>query len=118
MIRKIKNLSDATLKKPGLIFSRDLLMFAYYTSGMAFVDIAHLTCDNIKGNYLVYKRRKTGQELQIRILPEIQELIDRYHSNSLFYFPYYERLILHIRIMKVHSGTKPAVEKYRQSGRY
>ena len=87
VIRKIKNLSDATLKKPGLIFSRDLLMFAYYTSGMAFVDIAHLTCDNIKGNYLVYKRRKTGQELQIRILPEIQELIDRYHSNSPFLFP-------------------------------
>lgn len=87
VIRKIKNLSNKTLKKPSLIFSRDLLMFAYYTSGMAFVDIAHLTCDNIKGNHLVYKRRKTGQELQIRILPEIQELIDRYHSDSPYLFP-------------------------------
>lgn len=87
VITAVKKLSDETLQKPGLILSRDLLMFSYYTRGMAFIDIAYLTRDNIKGNYLIYQRHKTGQELRIRILPEIQTLIDRYRSGSSYLFP-------------------------------
>lgn len=87
VITKIKNLKDEKLQKKGLILCRDLLLFSYYTQGMAFVDIAYLTRANIQGNYLVYSRRKTGQEMKVKILPEIQELIDRYSSDSPYLFP-------------------------------
>lgn len=87
VIRKIKNLKENTLKKAGLILARDLLLFSYYTRGMAFIDIAYLTRDNIKGDHLVYQRRKTGKVIQIKILPEIKELIDRYSSGSPYLFP-------------------------------
>lgn len=87
VIRKVKNLKEDTLKKAGLILARDLLLFSYYTRGMAFIDIAYLTRDNIKGDHLVYQRRKTGKVIQIKILPEIKELIDRYSSGSPYLFP-------------------------------
>ena len=87
VIQKVKNLKDNTLKKAGLILARDLLLFSYYTRGMAFIDIAYLTRDNIKGDHLVYQRRKTGKVIQIKILPEIKELIDRYSTGSPYLFP-------------------------------
>ena len=40
-LRKIRNL-DLT-REPLLDFARDLFMFSFYTRGMSFIDIAHLT---------------------------------------------------------------------------
>ena len=45
---------------------------------MAFVDVAHLSKDNIKGDYIVYQRHKTGQELNIRLEPCLKNIITRY----------------------------------------
>ncbi|MCD8268784.1 MAG: site-specific integrase [Parabacteroides sp.] len=92
VIRKLEKLSEQQLLHSGLPLARDLFLFSYYARGMAFIDIAFLTCENIRnGNTLVYSRRKTGQELSIKILPEMQKLIDRYHSEgSRYLFPILE----------------------------
>ena len=76
----IRRIRDLDLNKKSLIFARDIFMFSFYTRGMSFVDMCYLNKENLQGNYLRYKRQKTGQELQIRIEKDLRVLIDRYAS--------------------------------------
>lgn len=65
---------------PDLSLARDLFLFCYYARGMAFVDLAHLKRENLKGDKLVYCRQKTGQQLQVRLqnkrLKKLGKLVD------------------------------------------
>ena len=68
--------------KPSLIISRDLLLIACYT-GMAYVDAVSVTQDNLshdeQGNlWLKYKRKKTGVQAVVKLIPEAIELFDKY----------------------------------------
>ncbi|WP_278624236.1 site-specific integrase [Parabacteroides gordonii] len=67
---------------PDLSLARDLFLFCYYARGMAFVDLAHLKRENLKGDKLVYCQQKTGQQLQVRLLPVMKKLIARYRNIS------------------------------------
>lgn len=73
--------------------TRRLFLFSYYCYGISFIDAALLTKKNIirynSGNYIVYKRNKTKEAkkvkpIQIKITPEIQELMDWFSANTLF----------------------------------
>lgn len=73
-----------------LVFSRDLFIFSYCTRGMTFVDIAYLKKENISGGVIRYVRHKTGQCIDVRIEPCIEEIIKRYESfvqGSPYVFP-------------------------------
>ena len=71
-----------------LSFTRDLFLFSLYTRGMAFVDMAYLKHENIKDGTICYIRRKTKQQLCIRIEPCMQQIINRYTGRSSVYiFP-------------------------------
>lgn len=81
--------SDAVLRKvaaskfPGrneLAVARDMFLFSFYTRGMSFVDMAYLRQDDIQGDVIRYRRCKTGQLFTIKIVPELQALIDRYRD--------------------------------------
>ena len=72
--------------------TRRLFLFSYYCYGISFIDAALLTKKNIirynGGNYIVYKRNKTKEAkkvkpIQIKITPEIQELMDWFSANTL-----------------------------------
>lgn len=76
IITRLKSL-DLT-RTQGLQIARDMFMFSFYTRGMAFVDVAYLTKENVKGDYIVYQRHKTGQALHIRIEPCIKKIIAMY----------------------------------------
>lgn len=69
-------------KNEKLRLSRDLFLFSFYTQGMSYVDMIHLTQENLQGEYLVYRRRKTGQEIRIRLLPCIWGIIRRYAGDA------------------------------------
>ncbi len=86
VIGKLENLRDTL---PGnLAMSLDFFLFCYYARGMAFIDLAYLTKKNMHGDMIVYKRRKTGQELQVKILPVMKKLLDRYRDKkSPYLFP-------------------------------
>ena len=76
------------LLSPELTLARDLFIFSYYARGMAFVDLAHLRKENIKGDKLVYIRHKTGEQLQVRLLPVMKSLISCYRrAGSPYLFP-------------------------------
>ncbi|MEI6751852.1 MAG: tyrosine-type recombinase/integrase, partial [Paludibacter sp.] len=64
--------------------ARLVFLFSYYCYGMSFVDMAHLTPDNIKrlenGQYIVYKRQKTqyskkSKSISIKLTDELQTII-------------------------------------------
>lgn len=82
VIIRLAKLTDKELQSPALKFARDMFLFSYYARGMSYIDLAHLKKENIKGDTLTYKRQKTGQELKIRLLPEMIAIIKRYASNS------------------------------------
>ena len=71
-----------------LAFARDLFIFSYCARGMAFVDMAYLRKTDIRGGCIRYVRRKTGQQLCVRIEPDMSRIIRRYSRHSSVYvFP-------------------------------
>lgn len=71
-----------------LAFARDIFLFSLYTRGMSFVDIAFLKHENIRDGAIYYSRRKTKQQLCIRIESCIRQIIDRYAGRSgVYVFP-------------------------------
>ena len=65
-----------------LELTRNLFLFSYTTRGMAFVDMAFLKKENIVNNMIVYRRKKTGQLLSIKIEPCIRCILDKYLKCS------------------------------------
>lgn len=78
----ILQLYQMKISSPSLALARDLFIFSYCMRGMAFVDMAFLRHKNIRGGFIHYTRRKTGQQLSVHIEPCIQEIIDRYSSQT------------------------------------
>lgn len=82
-IKAIKALKMLDLsKKPSLEFARDIFMFSFYTRGMSFIDMAYLKKTDLHNGILTYKRRKTGQELNIRWEKCMAEIIAKYPKNE------------------------------------
>ena len=60
--------------------ARDMFMFSFYCRGMSFVDMAYLQQEDIRDGMIHYRRRKTGQTYSVRIIPEVQSILDRYRE--------------------------------------
>ena len=55
-----------------------MFLFCYYARGMCFVDMAHLKKSDIKGDTIYYRRKKTGQMLEVMVLPAMRRILDRF----------------------------------------
>jgi site-specific recombinase XerD len=67
-----------------------MFLFCYHAHGMYFVDMAHLKRSNITGNTIHYSRKKTGQRLEIKILPPMRRILDYFDPmtvGSEYLFP-------------------------------
>lgn len=79
-IRRIRCL-DLSLNR-NLEFARDIFMFLFLCRGMSFIDAAFLKKTDIHNGVITYRRHKTGQMLQIKVIKQINELIDRYPTPA------------------------------------
>lgn len=79
-IKHIKEL-DLTLK-PHLDYARDMFIFSFYTRGMSFIDMAYLKKSDLKNGIITYRRRKTGQQLIIRLEKCMEDIIAKYGENT------------------------------------
>lgn len=70
--------ADLSTKSELIRLARDLFMFSFYARGIAFVDMCYLTKKNLRCNKLSYRRKKTGQFLEMKVEPPLQQLIDKY----------------------------------------
>ena len=85
-IRTIKNL-DLT-GNPTLDYARDMFMLSFYLRGMSFIDMAFLRKIDLREGHVIYRRRKTGQQLTIEWTSEMQAILDKYPENKAEYlFP-------------------------------
>lgn len=86
IIKQIKQLD--LIHSPSSEFARDLFLFSFYTRGMSFIDIAYLRKKDLNNKILTYRRRKTGQLLSIGWEPCMQQIVDKYQTDSTLYlFP-------------------------------
>lgn len=75
--------------KAGRLRACDVFLFLFYTRGMCFVDVYNLKKSDIYGDYIYYKRSKTGVSLQVKIVPEVRALIEKYsNAESEYVFPF------------------------------
>lgn len=71
-----------------LALARDIFLFSFYAMGMPFVDIAYLKKGQLKDGYIHYARHKTGQRIQVALLPCMLRIIERYQEkDSDYVFP-------------------------------
>ena len=79
-IKRIKEL-DLTLK-PHLDYARDMFLFSFYTRGMSFIDMAYLKKSDLKNGVIIYRRKKTGQQLTIKWEKCMEDIITKYIGRS------------------------------------
>lgn len=82
-IRKIKAM-DLSLN-PMLDHARDMFLMSFYLRGMSFIDMAFLRKSDLSNGRVVYRRRKTGQQLIIGWTKEMQMILDKYPENPTGY---------------------------------
>ena len=58
--------------------SLDMFLFCFFAQGMAFVDAANLKKENIRDGFLRYNRKKTGQQITIKLEDRMKAIIDRF----------------------------------------
>lgn len=80
VIKKIKTL-DLSLS-PALDYARDMFMMSFMLRGMSFIDMAYLRKADLANGYIIYRRRKTGQQLTIEWTKEMQLILDKYPENA------------------------------------
>lgn len=83
VIRKIRDIDLSG--RPSLDFARKVFIFAFYTRGMSFVDVAFLKKSDLQNGVITYSRRKTRQQLMVRIEPETRKLIESFGNNETDY---------------------------------
>lgn len=83
VIKKIKAL-DLSLNS-SLDYARDMFLMSFFLRGMSFIDMAYLKKTDLKNGSIVYRRRKTGQQLTIAWAPEMQAILDKYPDNPTQY---------------------------------
>ncbi len=88
-ISDLRRVKELDLKAwPNLEFARDIFMFLFYCRGMSFIDAAFLKKTDISEGILHYRRHKTNQPLNIRMVSEMTEIISRYgQGDSPYLFP-------------------------------
>ncbi|MCD7970005.1 MAG: site-specific integrase [Alistipes sp.] len=75
----------AHLKRSLLYF-----LFAYHSRGMSFIDMAYLKKQDIKGDTIIYKRKKTGYYLELKITKPMKRIINSFRhqtKHSPYVFP-------------------------------
>ena len=98
--------------QPGgsLSFARDIFLFSFYAMGMPFVDIAYLRKSQLRNGCIYYARHKTGQQIQVALLPAMLEIMMRYEqSDSEFVFP-----ILSDKVEDSVSSSSVSAQQHRQ----
>lgn len=82
-INTIKSILSLDLnRRPALDFARDIFMLSFYLRGMSFIDMSFLLKSDLRNNHIIYRRRKTGQQLSIEWTAEMQEIINKYPVNK------------------------------------
>ena len=71
--------------KKSMEYARDMFMFSFCMRGMSFVDMAYLKKKDLKNGHITYRRKKTGQLLNVEWTRQMQNIVDKYKFNATGY---------------------------------
>lgn len=94
-----------------ITFARDLFIFCYCARGMAFVDAAYLEKQDIRNGIIRYRRRKTGQLIEVAVEPMMQDIINRY-ANKTKGRPYLFPILPHADEETTYRSYRSALRTY------
>ena len=79
--------SPEHLRVEKLHYAWRLFFFCFHARGMCFIDLAYLQKEDIQGGVLKYCRKKTGQQVEIKITSELQKIIESF-AREVRFSPY------------------------------
>ena len=91
IIKHLDATLDATKLSPKQELARDAFLMSFYLRGISFIDLAHLRKSDLKDGFVTYTRSKTGQRLSVRWEKDMQDMVDKYQSDtasSPYLFPF------------------------------
>lgn len=92
---ELKKIIDLKLNENHECFdARNYFLISYFLYGLNFIDLAFLKHENIVGDRVEFKRRKTGKEFSIKISPQLHPILEYYlnqENESDFIFPIVKR---------------------------
>lgn len=89
-MKYIKHIKELDLSlKPHLDYARDMFLFSFYTRGMSFIDMSYLRKTDLRNGILIYRRKKTSQQLSIRWEKCMDDIVRKYieYSTSVYMLP-------------------------------
>jgi len=95
-----------------LEFARDLFIFCFCARGLTFVDLCFLHKADLKGGTISYVRRKTGQQLQVRVEPLMQRIISRWQTRK---GPYLFPILTSTNRQKAYLQYRTALRQYNKN---
>lgn len=81
-VRELSFLFRAEISSHRLLRARDICKLMFYLRGIPFSDLAYLRRCDLRGDVLVYRRRKTGTCMEVRVCREARVLIRRYSAPA------------------------------------
>lgn len=107
----IKRIAHAKVKNDRhMELARDLFLFSFYSRGMPFIDMACLRYKDIIGDAIYYNRHKTGQPMRVKLVPQINNLIEKYRNKGKYILP-----ILHVCDRGLYSQYRTELRKFNNS---
>ncbi|MCD8102363.1 MAG: site-specific integrase [Alistipes sp.] len=85
LLEKKIAVTDTRLRNALLYF-----LFAYHSRGMSFIDLAHLKKSDVRDGTIIYRRRKTGFYMEVKITRPMKKIMDRFRAvtkGSPYIFP-------------------------------
>lgn len=112
-IRKLAELS--IVSDSHLYISQQYFLFSYYGQGMNFRDIAFLKWGDIREDRVFYKRTKTGQMMQFKLLAPAQAIVDQYrpqtpYNKEDYVFPILDRDV-HLAPTQIDNRLRKVLKK-------
>ncbi len=96
-VQRLREASLSDSRSPYTELSRDIFLFSYFSAGINFKDIATLRYSDLIDGRIYYRRHKTGREMNCRLMPQAQEIINKYSRTGAieqdYIFPILDRKI-------------------------
>ncbi len=86
-LTELKDFVDYLPKSKPEQFAKDVFLLSFYLRGANLMDLAKLKTNNIIQDRIEYRRSKTAGLFSIRITPQIQEILDKYKSDTGYLLP-------------------------------
>ncbi|MVM35877.1 tyrosine-type recombinase/integrase [Spirosoma sp. HMF4905] len=89
-------IAGLNLETPRQLLAQHLFLFSYYGAGINFIDLAHLTWQDVQRGRLRYERQKTGHLFNFKLADSARSILEYYYpltgSNMANYvFPILDR---------------------------